>query len=145
MSGDPLHTRLCEEYGCEVPIVAFAHTKDVIVAVVNAGGIGVLGGIAMTPDQLRSDIQWIRERVGDKAFGIHLVIPAPFVQGNPEDLDAPTPPQPRDSAPPRQAEGTDAPADRLPLGDAHLALFQTDGARPRTRRGQDEGASARRR
>ena len=77
MSADPLHTRLCEEYGCEVPIVAFAHTKDVIVAVVNAGGIGVLGGIAMTPDQLRSDIQWIRDRVGDKAFGIDLVILEP--------------------------------------------------------------------
>ena len=96
MSADPLHTRLCEEYGCEVPIVAFAHTKDVIVAVVNAGGIGVLGGIAMTPDQLRSDIQWIRDRVGDKAFGIDLVIPASFVEGNPEDLEAMIPQEHRD-------------------------------------------------
>ena len=50
---DPMHTRLCDEYGCEVPICAFAHTKDVIVAVTNAGGIGILGGVGRTPDELR--------------------------------------------------------------------------------------------
>ena len=30
MDGNPLNTKLCEEYGCEIPVVAFAHTKDVI-------------------------------------------------------------------------------------------------------------------
>ena len=50
MAGDPLHTRLCDEYGCEFPIVAFAHTKDVIAAVTNAGGIGVLGATSSTPE-----------------------------------------------------------------------------------------------
>ena len=45
---DPLHTRLCDEYGCEVPIVAFNHTKDVVAAVTNAGGIGILGANVMT-------------------------------------------------------------------------------------------------
>ena len=63
MAGDPLHTKLCEEYGCEVPIVTFAHTKDVIAAVTNAGGIGVFGADSKTPEELRSDVRWIRERV----------------------------------------------------------------------------------
>jgi NAD(P)H-dependent flavin oxidoreductase YrpB (nitropropane dioxygenase family) len=85
---DPLHTRLCEEYGCELPIVAFAHTKDVIAAVSNAGGIGVLGATSLTPDELRSDIRWIRDKVGDKPFGIDLLVPASFVEGNVEDLEA---------------------------------------------------------
>ena len=78
MHDNPLHTRLCQEYGCELPIVAFAHTKDVIAAVTNAGGIGVLGGGRMTAEELRSAIRWIRERVGDRPFGVDLLVPASF-------------------------------------------------------------------
>ncbi len=85
---DPLHTRLSDEYGCELPIVAFAHTKDVIAAVSNAGGIGVLGATRLTPDELRSDIRWIRGKIGDKPFGVDLLVPASFVEGNVEDLEA---------------------------------------------------------
>ena len=96
MAKDPLHTRLCEEYGCEVPVVAFAHTKDVIAAVTNAGGIGVLGAIDMEPDEMRSDIHWIRERVGDKPFGVDLLLPASFVEGNEEDLESQIPQGHRD-------------------------------------------------
>ena len=96
MSGDAMHTRLCEEYGCAVPVVAFAHTRDVIAAVVNAGGIGVLGGVGLEPEQLRSDIRWIKDRVGDKPFGVDLLVPASFVEGNREDLDVMIPQQHRD-------------------------------------------------
>lgn len=96
MAGDALHTRLCEEYGCEVPIVAFAHTKDVIAAVTNAGGIGVLGAAGMTEEELRSDIRWIRERVGNRPFGVDLLVPASFVEGNKEDLEAMIPQGHRD-------------------------------------------------
>ena len=94
---DPLHTRLCDQYGCEVPIVAFAHTKDVVVAVSNAGGIGILGGAGgerrrtqitppYTAEQLRADIRWIKERVGDKPWGCDLVLPASFVEGSRKEL-----------------------------------------------------------
>lgn len=96
MNSNPLHTRLCEEYGAEVPVVAFAHTKDVIAAVTNAGGIGILGGAGSTPDELRSSIRWIRERVGSKPFGIDLLVPASFVEGNREDLEAMIPQGHRD-------------------------------------------------
>jgi NAD(P)H-dependent flavin oxidoreductase YrpB (nitropropane dioxygenase family) len=93
---DPLRTRLCEEYGAEFPIVAFAHTKDVIAAVVNAGGIGVLGATGSTPEEIESDVRWIRERVGDKPFGVDLLVPASFVQGNMEDLEEMIPQEHRD-------------------------------------------------
>lgn len=95
MSADPLHTRLCDEYGCEVPIVSFAHTRDVTAAVVNAGGIGILGA-GPDPDELRANIAWIRERVGDKPFGIDMLLPASFVEGNKEDLDSQIPQGHRD-------------------------------------------------
>ena len=96
MTRNPLHTRLCEEYGCEFPIVAFAHTKDVIAAVSNAGGIGVLGAAGIEPDELESEIRWIRERVGDKPFGVDLLMPASFVEGNTEDLEEMIPQEHRD-------------------------------------------------
>ncbi len=88
---NPLHTRLCEAYGVEYPIVAFAHTKDVIAAVSRAGGIGVLGAVGLEPEEIRSAIRWIRERVGDRPFGIDLLLPASFVEGNAEDLEAQIP------------------------------------------------------
>ena len=75
MSG-PLHTQLCEKLGIEYPVVAFTHCKDVAVAVINAGGFAVLGEAMHTPDQIAADIKWIRERIGGKAFGIDLVLPA---------------------------------------------------------------------
>jgi NAD(P)H-dependent flavin oxidoreductase YrpB (nitropropane dioxygenase family) len=96
MSSDPLHTRLCDVYGCEVPIVAFAHTKDVIAAVCNAGGIGILGGAGRRPDELRSDIRWLKERIGNKPYGVDLLVPASFVEGNREDLEAMIPQGHRD-------------------------------------------------
>lgn len=93
---DPLRTRLCIEYGCDVPIVAFAHTRDIVALVTNAGGIGVLGAAPLTAEELRFNIQWIRERVGDRPWGVDLLIPASFVQGNQEDLEAEIPEGHRD-------------------------------------------------
>lgn len=72
----PLHTQLCEKLGIEYPVVAFTHCKDVLVAVINAGGFAVLGEALHTPDQIAADIKWIRERIGGKPFGIDLVLPS---------------------------------------------------------------------
>ncbi len=96
MEQNPLHTRLCDVYGCEVPIVAFSHTKDVVAAVSNAGGIGVFGAATRTPDELSRDIEWINERVGERPFGVDLVLPASFVEGSREDLEAMIPQGHRD-------------------------------------------------
>ena len=76
MPKDPLRTKFCEMMGIEFPIIAFTHCKDVVAAVVNAGGFAVLGEAMHTPDDIAADIKWIRSRVGDKPFGIDLVLPA---------------------------------------------------------------------
>jgi NAD(P)H-dependent flavin oxidoreductase YrpB (nitropropane dioxygenase family) len=73
---NPLHTKFCELMGIEYPIIAFTHCKDVVAAVVNAGGFAVLGEAMHTPDEIAADIKWIRSRVGSKPFGIDLVLPA---------------------------------------------------------------------
>src|SRR6186713_2706246 len=73
---NPLHTKLCDMLGIDFPIIAFTHCKDVVAAVVNAGGFAVLGEAMHTPDEIAADIKWIRSRVGSKPFGIDLVLPA---------------------------------------------------------------------
>ncbi len=76
MTKDPLHTKFCEMMGIEFPILAFTHCKDVVSAVVNAGGFAVLGEAMNTPEVIAADIKWIREKVGDKPFGVDLVLPS---------------------------------------------------------------------
>jgi NAD(P)H-dependent flavin oxidoreductase YrpB (nitropropane dioxygenase family) len=76
MTGDPLHTKLCDMLGIEFPVIAFTHCKDVAVAVINAGGFAVLGEAMHTPEDIEADVRWIRDRVEGRPFGIDLVLPA---------------------------------------------------------------------
>ena len=48
-----MKTEICEKLGIEVPIFAFTHCRDVVVAVSKAGGLGVLGAVGFTPEQLK--------------------------------------------------------------------------------------------
>jgi NAD(P)H-dependent flavin oxidoreductase YrpB (nitropropane dioxygenase family) len=76
MTGDPLHTKLCDMLGIEYPVIAFTHCKDVAVSVINAGGFAVLGEAMHTPEDIEADVRWIRERVEGRPFGVDLVLPA---------------------------------------------------------------------
>jgi NAD(P)H-dependent flavin oxidoreductase YrpB (nitropropane dioxygenase family) len=62
----------------EFPIFAFSHCRDVVAAVSKAGGLGVLGAVAHTPEQLDIDLTWIEEQIGDKPFGVDLIVPAKY-------------------------------------------------------------------
>ena len=55
---------------------AFTHCKDVVAAVINAGGFAVMGETHHSPEEIEADIKWIREKVGDKPFGVDLVFPS---------------------------------------------------------------------
>ena len=48
-----MRTPICERLGIEVPIFAFTHCRDVVVAVSKAGGLGVLGAVGFSPERLR--------------------------------------------------------------------------------------------
>jgi NAD(P)H-dependent flavin oxidoreductase YrpB (nitropropane dioxygenase family) len=97
VSKDPLHTKLCESLGIEYPIVAFTHCKDVVAAVINAGGFAVMGETQHTPEEIEADIRWIREKVGDKPFGVDLVFPASVPPvGSIEELKSKIPQEQRD-------------------------------------------------
>src|SRR5437763_11701878 len=70
-----MQNRLCEMFGIEFPIFAFTHCRDVAAAVSRAGGMGVLGALAFSPDQLELELQWIDEHVDGKPYGVDVVIP----------------------------------------------------------------------
>ena len=71
-----MHTRLCDDFGTEFPIFAFTHCRDVVAAVIRAGGLGVLGAVGFTPDQLEVELAWIDEHVDGRPYGVDFVMPA---------------------------------------------------------------------
>ncbi|GDY58934.1 hypothetical protein SVIO_095570 [Streptomyces violaceusniger] len=73
-----MKTLICELLGVELPLLAFSHCRDVVAAVTNAGGFGVLGASSHTPQQLERELTWIDERVGGKPYGADLVIPEKY-------------------------------------------------------------------
>ena len=96
-----MKTPVCEMLGCDVPIVAFTHCRDVVAAVTKAGGFGVLGAAGHTPEQLDIDMGWIQDEVGGRPFGVDIIVPAKY-EGKSEgelsvkDLKAMIPPAHRD-------------------------------------------------
>jgi NAD(P)H-dependent flavin oxidoreductase YrpB (nitropropane dioxygenase family) len=73
-----MHTDLCDKLGIEFPIFAFSHCRDVVAAVSRAGGLGVLGAVGFPPEQLEIELNWIDEHVGDKPYGVDIVIPGKY-------------------------------------------------------------------
>jgi NAD(P)H-dependent flavin oxidoreductase YrpB (nitropropane dioxygenase family) len=68
-----------ERLGIEYPILAFSHCRDVVAAVSRAGGLGVLGAVAFSPEQLEVELDWISKEVGGRPFGVDVLIPAKYV------------------------------------------------------------------
>jgi len=82
-----MRTPFCEALGIEFPIFAFTHCRDVVAAVSNAGGFGVLGAVGFSAEQLEIELNWIDEHVGDKPYGVDIVIPGKY-EGQGETVDA---------------------------------------------------------
>ncbi len=70
-----MRTPICDELGIEFPIFAFTHCRDVVVAVAKAGGMGVLGAVGFSPEQLEIELNWIDDHIGDLPYGVDIVIP----------------------------------------------------------------------
>jgi NAD(P)H-dependent flavin oxidoreductase YrpB (nitropropane dioxygenase family) len=83
-----MKTRLSESLGIEFPIFAFSHCRDVVAAVTNAGGFGVLGALAFTPEQLAIELDWIDDHVGGKPYGVDVVMPASYAGAGDLPADA---------------------------------------------------------
>ncbi|GAC1538524.1 MAG: nitronate monooxygenase family protein [Acidimicrobiales bacterium] len=73
--------------GVEFPILAFSHCRDVVAAVTNAGGFGVLGAVAHSPEQLEIDLTWIEEQTRGRPYGVDLLLPAKYTGADGGGLD----------------------------------------------------------
>jgi NAD(P)H-dependent flavin oxidoreductase YrpB (nitropropane dioxygenase family) len=73
-----MQTPITELFGIEFPIVAFTHCRDVVAAVSRAGGLGVLGAVAHSDEALETDLAWIADEIGDRPFGVDLIVPARY-------------------------------------------------------------------
>lgn len=73
-----MQTPMTDMFGIDVPIFAFTHCRDVVAAVTKAGGLGVLGAVAHSPEQLEIDLEWIKNEIGDRPFGVDLIVPAKY-------------------------------------------------------------------
>jgi len=66
---------VCRLTGCEFPLFAFSHCRDVVVAVSKAGGFGVLGATRFTPDQLEEELAWIDAHIDGAPYGVDVLVP----------------------------------------------------------------------
>ncbi len=90
-----LRTQLCDILGCEYPILSAGMgpsllgepagaTVDLVVAVSEAGGLGVLGGAGLKVDEMRSAIREIKRQT-DKPFGVDILLPRQQVEEGDHD------------------------------------------------------------
>ena len=71
-----MNSRLCNKLGIEFPLFAFSHCRDVVAAVTNAGGFGVLGAVGHTPESLEIELKWLDDHVRGRPYGVDLLVPA---------------------------------------------------------------------
>ncbi len=94
-----MRTPICEKLGCELPIFAFSHCRDVVVEVTKAGGFGVLGASTFSPEQLEAELRWIDQHTDGKPYGIDVIIPTTYdkeAETSTEDLEKLIPQAQRD-------------------------------------------------
>ncbi len=73
-----MKTAICTRLGCEAPIFAFSHCRDVVVEVTRAGGFGVLGAATFSPEQLEVELAWIDRHTDGKPYGVDVIIPSTY-------------------------------------------------------------------
>lgn len=73
---------ICDQLGIRYPIFGFAHDVATVAAISNAGGYGVYGATRRFPHEIEAELAEIRELVGDRPFGVDLVLPPGMPEHN---------------------------------------------------------------
>jgi len=78
-----MRTAICELFDIEYPVVqggmAWLGTAELVSAVSEGGGLGLIGAGNAPPSWVRQQIRATRERT-DKAFGVNIMLMSPFVE-----------------------------------------------------------------
>ena len=82
-----MRTALTDMLGLDFPLIAFSHCRDVVAAVTNSGGFGMLGAVRFTPDQLDEELSWLDAVTHGRPYGVDVLIPTQLA-GRDEGLSA---------------------------------------------------------
>ncbi|MFQ5987287.1 MAG: enoyl-[acyl-carrier-protein] reductase FabK [Dehalococcoidia bacterium] len=78
-----MRTAICDLFGIEHPVIqggmAWLGTAELVSAVSNGGGLGIIGAGNAPPGWVREQIRATRERT-DKPFGVNIMLMSPFVE-----------------------------------------------------------------
>ena len=83
-----MRTALTELLGVRHPIVGFNRSPGVVAEVTKAGGFGVLAASMYTPEELDAQLTWIEQQVDGRPYGVDLLVPEKFADGDPGNLIA---------------------------------------------------------
>lgn len=76
-----MKTKITELLGCKYPLLqggmAWIAESTLAAAVTNAGGCGIIAGGSAPIDYLREQIRICRDKVGDKPFGVNVMLMSP--------------------------------------------------------------------
>ncbi|HEY8173091.1 MAG TPA: nitronate monooxygenase, partial [Dehalococcoidia bacterium] len=105
-----LRTRLCDILDIEYPVILAGMggvaTAELVAAVSEAGGLGIVGAASMPPDEIERQVRRIRD-LTSKPFGVDVLLPSGVAAprpaeaapaGGPKQTDA-SPKRPRDYLP----------------------------------------------
>jgi len=66
---------LCKRLGVPHPIFGFSHSVEVTAAICLAGGVGIYGATRDMPEEIERKLSQIRKLVGQRPFGVDLLLP----------------------------------------------------------------------
>jgi NAD(P)H-dependent flavin oxidoreductase YrpB (nitropropane dioxygenase family) len=70
-----MHTPICDRFGIHHPIFGFSPSAQVVAAVTNAGGMGILGVASMTAQGTEDALSFIEAAVNGKPYGVDVIMP----------------------------------------------------------------------
>jgi NAD(P)H-dependent flavin oxidoreductase YrpB (nitropropane dioxygenase family) len=81
-----IRTDLSATLGIDVPIFAFTYQPEVAAAVTRNGGLGVLGAVRFSPDELAEALAYMDRECAGRPYGVDVVMPASSEQVDAADL-----------------------------------------------------------
>jgi NAD(P)H-dependent flavin oxidoreductase YrpB (nitropropane dioxygenase family) len=108
-----LRTRLCDILDIEYPIILAGMggvaTADLVAAVSEAGGLGIVGAASMPPDEIERQVRRIRD-LTSKPFGVDVLLPSGVAAPGARGAEGSAPTEAKGNG----REATAATADRTP-------------------------------
>lgn len=84
-----MKSKLSELFGIERAIFAFTYQPEVAAAVTKAGGMGVLGALRFTGEELEEALQYMDAECDGMPYGVDIVTPVTsLAKGNEDGIDA---------------------------------------------------------